>query len=247
MKMLLNLLILPILLAGAAPISPVLADTLTLFSSSQKLSNLNITSCSLNNVSPPLNKTTIALSAPETNGTLQYVALGRGTQNYSCAGATTPSAIGATATLFDVSCAAAADSNLLAELPVVAAKMPLDAAVLAALTVKRLTDSVLAGNNDQNNEIIVGQHFFVDATTPTFDFRPFGNQQWIESQKLESVSAPGSAVEGSVAWLKLGYKDGLGIHQVYRVLTAGGSAPATCDGHKGTFEVDYAAVYYFYT
>lgn len=37
------------------------------------------------------------------------------------------------------------------------------------------------------------------------------------------------------------------LQQVYRTLTAGGSAPATCEGQEPTIEVQYAAIYYFYS
>jgi hypothetical protein len=55
------------------------------------------------------------------------------------------------------------------------------------------------------------------------------------------VGPSGSA---AVPWLKLLAKDGAtgGIKEVYRVDTAGGSAPATCQGQPANIQVQYSAV-----
>lgn len=48
-------------------------------------------------------------------------------------------------------------------------------------------------------------------------------------------------------WLALSAKEGsVGIEQVYRVVTAGGQAPATCAGAASVISVPYAAAYHFY-
>ncbi|CRG86625.1 hypothetical protein PISL3812_03635 [Talaromyces islandicus] len=219
----------------------ILSDTLTLVSSSTELSQLKLTGCSLKNISPPLNETSVRLSVPETNGTLSYVALGHGTQNYTCAdnsSSTVPTATGALATMFDASCIAG-NVDLLADLAVTLSKLSHDAIVLAGLNLKQLTAP--------SESLVLAEHFFSDPTTPTFNFTSFGHAQWVQMKKLESANAPSTAIPGSVKWLKLGYKDGVNIHQVYRALTAGGSAPETCDGQKPDIEVPYAAAYYFYS
>ena len=77
------------------------------------------------------------------------------------------------------------------------------------------------------------------------------------AKKLASAPAPAGAVKGqngqgfgAVAWLKLEHEsssDAVGdIMEVYRMNTAGGSPPATCAGMAATFEVQYAAEYWFY-
>lgn len=220
----------------------ILSDTLALVSSSTELSQLKFTGCSLKGISPPLNETSVRLSGPETNGTLAFVALGHGTQNYTCAdnsSSSVPTATGALATMFDASCVAG-DVDLLADLAVAVSKLPHGATVLAGLSLKQLTASSEDG-------LVLAEHFFSDPTTPNFDFRPFDHRQWVQMKKLESVDAPSTAMPGSVQWLKLGYKDGVGIHQVYRTLTAGGNAPATCEGQQPAIQVRYAAAYYFYS
>jgi hypothetical protein len=68
--------------------------------------------------------------------------------------------------------------------------------------------------------------------------------------KNNSVPAPagasvgqGGVGAGAVPWLKLVTRLGAtgGLEEVYRINTAGGSAPATCAGMPATFEVQYAA------
>lgn len=53
---------------------------------------------------------------------------------------------------------------------------------------------------------------------------------------------------GSVAWLKLIAKAGTtgNLAEVYRVNTAGGNPPATCEGMAETFEVQYGSEYWFF-
>lgn len=36
------------------------------------------------------------------------------------------------------------------------------------------------------------------------------------------------------------------VKEIYRVNTAGGNPPKTCDGMPTTFEIQYAAEYWFY-
>jgi hypothetical protein len=52
---------------------------------------------------------------------------------------------------------------------------------------------------------------------------------------------------GSVPWLKLKATEGdWAFSEVYRVHTAGGVAPKTCEGVEGSFTVEYSAQYWFY-
>ena len=67
--------------------------------------------------------------------------------------------------------------------------------------------------------------------------------------KINEVDAPPEACTGenklpAIKWLYLRDTRGLsqgGINTVYRVETAGGNKPATCQGMPATFEVKYAA------
>ena len=70
---------------------------------------------------------------------------------------------------------------------------------------------------------------------------------------MGSVTAPSDAYVGqfgvgygAVDWLKLADAGGsVGISQVYRVVTAGGKQMPSCTA-EGPFEVEYAALYWFY-
>ena len=95
-----------------------------------------------------------------------------------------------------------------------------------------------------------GFHYFVD-TVPTFDVgiktQSYG---FVSCKKDAAATAPDNSPRGqhgqgygSVPWLKLSDKGGsTGFKEVYRLNTAGGNAPPTCQGMNNTFEVQYAAL-----
>jgi len=100
----------------------------------------------------------------------------------------------------------------------------------------------------------IGNHMFKmlgTTNTPTFAFDQLAMTPYPQAQvgKLNDTPAPANACpgltgEGAVKWLYLKDTKGLsqgGIDTVYRLETAGGSAPATCKGMPATFEVKYAA------
>jgi hypothetical protein len=72
----------------------------------------------------------------------------------------------------------------------------------------------------------------------------------VQAKKDAASSAPVGAPKGpnglgSVAWLKLTATEG-DYKEVYRINTAGGQAPKTCEGMEGNFEVEYSTLYYFW-
>ncbi|MCJ1440271.1 MAG: hypothetical protein MMC23_000754 [Stictis urceolatum] len=175
-----------------------------------------------NGVTPPL-------AAALAGSTLSLVAVGHGTQNYTCADSTTnsiPTAIGAVATLYNASCIAASQPDMLAK--ITAASQNIAEAQLKVMP-------------------SIGKHYFYDAKTPTFDITNVG---LTHLKKSGSSSAPANT-NGNVAWLFLEKNDdGMTtskVTDVYRVNTAGGSPPATCDGMASTFEVPYSAEYWFFS
>lgn len=176
------------------------------------------------------------LPPPSPGLVLKLVAIGRGTQNYTCDAdnaTAVPAAIGAKATLYNASCIAALYPDVLDALPEVALQFNItDAPELAP-----------------SNLLVSGVHYFVTTTTPFFDLDT-ANGQLGEAQckKNASLSAPPDAPKGregeaAVTWLKLTTKPGAtgGLQEVFRLQTAGGSAPATCAGMPASFEVQYAA------
>jgi hypothetical protein len=179
------------------------------------------------------------LPPPSAGLTLKHVAIGRGTQNYSCKAneRSAPVALGATATLYNASCVASTNPNLLSILPKVALQ-------------SELTDSNQA-TLSPSNLAISGHHYFSNLTTPIFDLKTAAmDLGFAPCAKNASVAAPAGAPPGqddegfgAVAWLKLLARDGAtgNLKEVYRVNTAGGKPPPTCAGMPGTFEVEYAA------
>ncbi|KAF2396041.1 hypothetical protein EJ06DRAFT_500937 [Trichodelitschia bisporula] len=179
----------------------------------------------------------VGTSLPPSAGLiLQHVALGRGTQNYTCANSTrdaVPVAAGALATLFNVTCLAAPYTPLLQVLPGIALHFPVP-----------ITPSLAPVNL-----FLSGKHYFADLTTPTFDLDAAGHE-WgkVGCKKANATDAP-TDPKTNVPWLKLTSKsrDGCTISEVYRVNTAGGQPPPTCEGQKPAFEVQYAAEYWMWS
>lgn len=180
------------------------------------------------------------LPPPSAGLSLKHVAIGRGTQNYSCStGVATaaPVAVGAIATLFNSSCIASAYPDLLASLPNLALQFDLSSTGQSTFSPANLDVS--------------GHHYFSNSTTPAFTTN-FG---FAPCSKNNTSSAPAGAVVGqggvgvgAVPWLKLVTRIGAteGLSEVYRVNTAGGMAPMTCAGMPAAFEVQYAAEYWFF-
>ncbi|ESZ97625.1 hypothetical protein SBOR_2026 [Sclerotinia borealis F-4128] len=203
--------------------------------------------CNLNKAVQPILSPT-PLPGPSTGLILKHVAIGRGTQNYTCGTNATaaPVAVGAVATLFNASCVASTYPDLLSKLPNVALQFNLN-----------LSPSSPMQNLNPANLMISGHHFFTNPSTPFFDL---DTKNWALGRgafaKSDALAAPvGASVGqnnqgyGAVAWLKLTAKDGVtgGLQEVYRVNTAGGSPPTTCKDNLGSsFDVQYAAEYWFY-
>ncbi|USP81119.1 hypothetical protein yc1106_08393 [Curvularia clavata] len=99
-----------------------------------------------------------ALAAP--TGKLLMVALGQGTQNYTCSDTSSaPASVGALAQLSDATCALASDPSI---------------------TTSGLNTKVSAA---------VGTHFFLDATTPDFDVSTLGNTVVKKAQAADAPNA----------------------------------------------------------
>jgi hypothetical protein len=100
---------------------------------------------------------------------------------------------------------------------------------------------------------LVGHHFFqkierlLSANTPIFALDQLATVDYplLQVNNKTTTPAPAGSAEGSVPWLRLQDTMGLSkgqIDTVYRVETAGGSAPATCQGRLNSrSEVLYAA------
>lgn len=175
----------------------------------------------------------IALPPPSEGLRLSHIVIGRGTQNYTCANETAvPAAVGAVATLFNVTCLAGPYPGLLSLMPGIALKFPTP-----------VPNNILS----PANVFLSGHHFFPDATTAFFDLNTATHSYGtVGCQKVNATDAPNKPKD--VPWLKLSSKsrDGCTISEVYRLNTAGGVAPATCKGMQKSFEVEYAAEYWMW-
>ncbi|KAL8841239.1 MAG: hypothetical protein Q9205_004298 [Flavoplaca limonia] len=222
------------------------------------LSSLTSATCNIGNPSMP----TIPDLPPVTQGlTLYHVAIGRGTQNYTCDPKdpnSIPVAAGASATLYNTTCMSS----------------------IAPLAMAQLTGSALSMPTPKGNErlfpaqaFVSGQHYFT-GPAPTFNLHTNSHNYGIQfAGLLNKVPVPEQMIQpdqnvgkdGSkpVPWLKLSSSnalsdtapgvaqqalssDGSPVEEIYRVNTAGGSPPKTCDGMKKDFEVEYAAEYWFW-
>lgn len=228
---------------------PLLAFTLLTFTTAAPITIGNL-ACRVIQVSTTATSqqatTGTGTQLPTSNLTLKYIALGHGIQNYTCASTSSiPVAIGAIATFYDIT---TLRSNIpLADmLPPLAVYMPLPAT--SAFTFDPIT--LLPGTAPSS---VLGHHYFRADGTPTFDLNGSGTGDILYGKKLDDIKAPASANPGpqgtgAVDWLFLGDKGGsVGVSQVYRIVTAGGAAPATCAASAvGTVSVPYAAEYWFY-
>lgn len=194
----------------------------------------SLANCSLS-PPPPLPESTL----PPTSLTLKHIFLGRGTQNYTCATASSvPVAAGALATLYDVSCLANNDKTR------------------AQLANKFIPD--LLGKFSKSVESLLpakaspahaGIHYFRADGAPVFVLNDGCS---IAAGKVAGCAAPitatGNANGAAVDWLKLARREtevSAGIEEVYRVQTAGGRAPAACTA-EGWITVDYVTEYWMY-
>jgi hypothetical protein len=177
------------------------------------------------------------LPSPSPHLALKAVALGRGTQNYTCAtpGSTAaPVQVGALATLYDASLLADNYMTIFNWLPSMVVDLPADAKA-------DLPGGILSK---------IGTHYFDSTGAPTFDLCRTG---FLRAAKKANVAAPagaavGPAGTGAVDWLFLADAGGSkGLSQGYRIVTAGGKPPATCANVNTTnIEIPYAAQYWFW-
>ncbi|KAI4242336.1 MAG: hypothetical protein L6R40_004065 [Gallowayella cf. fulva] len=214
----------------------------------QTLNTITSSTCNIASPSMP----TIPDLPPVTPGySLYHVAIGRGTQNYTC-NPTDPTAVpmaaGATATLYNTTCISTLAPLALAQLPASALLIPTPQGPSAQLFPARA--------------LVSGQHYFT-AAAPTFNLHTATHNYGIQFGAVlakvavpEKLQAGQTGQDGSkpVPWLKLSSADASNglpadaspVKEVYRVNTAGGSAPKTCEGMEKTFEVQYAAEYWFW-
>lgn len=178
----------------------------------------------------------IPLPAVSSGLTLAHVAIGRGTQNYTCASSTSadaPKLQGANATLYNVTCYSVRAPAVLASIPAIALNQAVDL------------------NQDVQKYTVSGHHEFTAAGVPLFKLvTDKANYGYVQAKSVANTTAPADSDKGtnglgSVAWLKLAAVEG-DYKEIYRLSTAGGVAPKTCENQPAKFDVDYAAEYWFW-
>lgn len=122
--------------------------------------------------------------------------------------------------------------------------------VLASIPAIALTQSIDL-NQDVQKYTVSGHHEFTAAGVPLFMLNVgASNYGYVMAKSAANSTAPADAVKGenglgSVPWLKLNAVEG-DYKEIYRLQTAGGVAPKTCDGQASKFYVQYAAEYWFW-
>lgn len=189
------------------------------------------------------------------NVTLQYVGLGIGIQNYSCASTTaTPKSIGAIATLFDATeflqqCGNPKSSKLSARYLKAYLKQDCQAS-------QNLDDSSCQDAANLLHLPTLGNHYFGSVNGAGVPFFNIDNGDFLSAQKVGVSPAPATAFNGGknafgpVDWLFLpsdGSDRTVGLSEVYRINTAGGNAdPQGCASGDAVLSYKYAAEYWFY-
>ena len=181
---------------------------------------------------------TATLPAPD-GLRLKAVTVGRGTQNYTCQTSPTaaPASNGASALLLDT----------ITLLPFVPDRM--QPTILAQLPAYALAFS--RAQLEASGMRKDGVHYFDGSGSPTFDLAGTGLGTFV-ARKTANIGAPKGATpgpNGAVDWLDLGPKDPAAakkVSRVYRVQTASGMPPKTCEGLGKEVNIEYAALYYFY-
>ena len=201
---------------------------------------------------------------PTPTGSPQYVALGLGFQNYTCASSTTST----TLTYVQTQSSGGAIANLY-NLQYVVNSYDMDSITPTALENFEKCVSKTQCNPATNNDCQschsmavgplsreqIGEHFFEPvngAQTPSFSLSSYS--KFLSAKKVGDVKAESNAYKGetglgAVDWLYLQDNgDGLtsGLSAVYRVETAGGVAPPSCSTSGSAMYVPYAAQYWFY-
>ncbi|KAF9890362.1 Small subunit processome complex component [Aspergillus nanangensis] len=175
-----------------------------------------------------------ASGLPAPSGKPVYVAVGRGTQNYTCASSTSdaaPKLQGAVANLYNATCIAASFPDMMELLPNIVYKIPLPSSEFDPLPPANIE--------------LLGHHFFA-GSVPVFNLDTTPSRQYGVAmvKKLSEIDAPATAIKGAngaVSWLYLPTVNGtVGSYKgVYRVDTAGGGAPKTCKDMPSQFTVQF--------
>ncbi|KAF8594674.1 hypothetical protein BDV93DRAFT_529164 [Ceratobasidium sp. AG-I] len=187
---------------------------------------------------PPTN----VLNVP-TDAKPVYITLGVGTQNYTCSAAGNYTAMGAVASLIDLSCLYDDDDAFDDIQDAVYNLIPMYSHHLPS---KHKLEAVLGFYPH-----ILGDHYFTPkdgAISPVFDFRARSKKgdpnAFTLDKRVGGIPSPDG--KKNIDWLELANVEGGLAKYTFRVDTKGGQPPKSChkEGHKIT--VPYVAKYWFF-
>jgi hypothetical protein len=185
----------------------------------------------------------LVLPAGQTNLTAptapaSYIALGVGTQNYTCSAAGTYASAGAVAEVFDISCLYG--TPLFDQIADKAIQIWKSAP--ASVTVEKIIEYI------PDVSVVLGQHYFVPnagATSPKWDFTSSGNSDaFVLGAKVGGLTAPTGKQD--VDWLQLKNNGGGLADAIYRTDTKEGQPPASCAPGSGPITVKYVSKYWLF-
>ncbi|KAK7462845.1 hypothetical protein VKT23_007421 [Stygiomarasmius scandens] len=181
--------------------------------------------------------------APPTHP-VSFIALGVGTQNYTCSDTGTYTSVGALAELFDVSCLYGTKFF---------SGITSDAfALWHAAPPSISAPSVVEFLHTFKNPAVLGEHYFIvnpvtgTGTSPKWDFTSHafsGNPDaFMVGAKVSSLAAPTGPSD--VDWLQLSNVAGSLADEIYRTDTRGGQPPASCIPGSNPITVKYTSLYW---
>ncbi|KAH9835961.1 Protein of unknown function DUF3455 [Teratosphaeria destructans] len=187
---------------------------------------------------------------PKPSCSPKYIAVGLGTQNYTCNATTGKyTATGALAQLFDATAYLSNNHDKVDSLSHTYYN------TYTSLPCSKSPSNCVESDDrceDQANSHfkpwplpVLGEHYFTASGTPTFDLHNARSHPFLFSKKAGDVASPRSY---DVDWLYLssnGSSENRVISSVYRVETVGGVQPASCSG-TSSIEVPYSAEYWYY-
>ena len=169
---------------SAVPVDPSRDDVLLKW----VLDETAVTDCDASGAQIPLDKTDPQLPPPSAGLQVKHVVIGRGTQNYTCSAGNkgaTPESAGAVATLYDGSCLASKDLNVLHNIAAHVERVDKDG-------LSNLADLV---HLTTRINLVQGFHYFDETETPFFDLRQDGSEDWLATSGKEQAPAPNGAVD----------------------------------------------------
>ncbi|KAL0571272.1 hypothetical protein V5O48_010689 [Marasmius crinis-equi] len=186
-------------------------------------------------------------SLPPPEEPTSFIALGVGTQNYTCSSAGNYTSAGASATIIDISCTYA-DHEWHS-----IARTAYEYWTLAPDSVSP-SDMMEVLHPDFGDLVSLGHHYFVTnpvnssaGISPKWDFTSYfdDSSAFVVAARTGDIPAPDDPSD-NVDWLQMKGMGGQGnlAHSIYRTHTQGGQPPVKCSSGSEPITVKYTALYW---